>query len=373
MVDIALPTRRHDPSTVAAGSGEVSALRRDDAAWDAFVASSATPTHLQLTAWARAKAPNGWRSLRVVADGGSGPIGAQVLVRRLGPGPFGIGYAARGPIARRFDEASLGAFSAALRRAARAAYLTHVTVDPALEGEAPRDLFAATGWRRADPVQHDRTRLIDLRGPEQELWGALRATTRRYVNRAKRDGCTVGEGDGSDLDAFYAIMVETAERSGFIHRSREAYAAIHRSFAPGGRARFLFAYTPDGRPAAAKLLLSCGGHITQPYSGMTAAGAESRANYLLEWETIRRAKDEGQSVYDMWGLANPGISYFKAGFGGREAVYCGTWDLVTLPLLREALVRARRGYVWLARRRHGLAPQGMDATTRPHDPEAGSA
>ncbi len=373
MVDIALRTRRPDPPTVAAPHGEVSALRRDDAAWDAFVASSTTPTHLQLTAWARAKAPNGWRALRVVADGGSGPIGAQVLVRRLGPGPFGIGYAARGPIAHRFDEPSLTAFSSALRRAARAAYLTHVTLDPALEGESPRDLFAATGWRPADPVQHDRTRLIDLGRPEEDLWGALRATTRRYVNRAKRDGCTVAEGDASDLDAFYAIMVETAERSGFIHRSREAYAAIHRSFASSGGARFLFACTPDGRPAAAKLLLSCGGRVTQPYSGMTAAGAESRANYLLEWETIRRAKEAGGSVYDMWGLANPGISYFKAGFGGREAVYCGTWDLVTLPFLREALVRARRGYVWVARRRHGLRPQATDATTPALGADAGAA
>lgn len=338
-------------------AGEVSALRRDDDAWDAFVTSSATPTHLQLAAWARAKAPNGWRALRVVADGGSGPIGAQVLVRRLGPGPFAIGYAARGPIATRFDSTSLMAFSVALQRAARRARLTHVTVDPALDGGAAGDLFRKAGWRPADPIQHDRTRLIDLRRSEQDLWGALRATTRRYVNRAKREGCSVREGDLSDLDAFYAVMVETAERSGFIHRSRDAYSAIYRSFAPSGRARFLFACTPDGHPAAAKLLLSCGGHVTQPYSGMTAAGAESRANYLLEWETIRRAAEGGEAVYDMWGLANPGISYFKAGFGGREVLYCGTWDLVTLPLLREALVRARRGYVQLVRRRRGLAPQ----------------
>lgn len=348
-----------DRAAPASASGAVSLalLRRDDPSWDAFVAASATPTHLQLTAWARAKAPNGWRALRVVVDGGSGPIGAQVLLRRLGPGPFAIGYAARGPIATRFDATSVAAFSDALHRAARHARLTHVTVDPAMEGDAAGALLAKAGWRPADAIQHDRSRLIDLRRPEQDLWSALRGTTRRYVNRAKREGCTVREGDLSDLDAFYTIMVATAERSGFIHRSRDAYATIYRSFAPSGLARFLLAYTQDGRPAAAKLLLSCGGHVTQPYSGMTAAGGESRANYLLEWETIRLAAEAGESVYDMWGLANPGISYFKSGFGGREVKYCGTWDLVTLPLLREALVRARRRYVRLARRRHGLAPQ----------------
>ena len=78
----------------------VAQLRRDDAAWDAFVAGSSTPFHLQQTPWAVSKRPNGWTSIRVVADGGSGPIGAQVLVRKLGPGPFAVGYAARGPVTR---------------------------------------------------------------------------------------------------------------------------------------------------------------------------------------------------------------------------------------------------------------------------------
>ena len=98
----------------------IASLLQDDAAWDEFVATSTTPTHMQLTAWARVKAANGWRPLRVVADGGSGPIGAQVLIRRLGPGPFAMGYAARGPIATSFDGASLAAFDEALRRAAQA-------------------------------------------------------------------------------------------------------------------------------------------------------------------------------------------------------------------------------------------------------------
>lgn len=76
-------------------------------------------TPLRPTAWARAQSPASWRSARVVVDRRSGPIGAQVLTRRLGPGPFGFGYAPRGPIATRRDESSLSAFTAALRRFAR--------------------------------------------------------------------------------------------------------------------------------------------------------------------------------------------------------------------------------------------------------------
>jgi len=91
----------------------VEELRRDDAAWDAFVSGSPFGFHTQLSPWARVKAANGWSAVRVVADGGSGPIGAQVLVRRVGPGPFALGYAPRGPVATTWDEGSLPAFGGA--------------------------------------------------------------------------------------------------------------------------------------------------------------------------------------------------------------------------------------------------------------------
>lgn len=345
-------------------------LRTDDAAWDEFVAGAAGGSHLQLTAWARVKRATGWRPLRVVADGGNGPIGAQVLVRRLGPGPFALGYAPRGPLATTWDASSVAAFTTALRQTARRGRFSHVSVDPGVEDGPPAALLAAAGWRTADPIQHDRTRVIDLDRPEAELWAGLRSTSRRWVNRARRDGCSVAEGTVADRDAFFAIMVETAGRSGFIHRSRETYLSVLDAFGDGQGAGLLMARLPDGTPAAAKLLVRCGGRVTQPYSGMTAAGAESRANYLLEWETIARSAAAGERVYDMWGLAHPGIAYFKAGFGGREVRYPGTFDLVTLPLLREGLVRARRLYVGLARRRHGLARTGSGERTVPTEPAA---
>ena len=89
-------------------------LRTDAVAWDAFVEASETPFPLQLTAWATAKMATGWTAERVVVDGGSGPIGGQVLIRRLGPGLFGFGYIPRGPVATTFDRPSIEAFTAAV-------------------------------------------------------------------------------------------------------------------------------------------------------------------------------------------------------------------------------------------------------------------
>ena len=88
---------------------------------------------------------------------------------------------------------------------------------------------------------------------------------------------------------------------------------------------------------------------------MTAAGGESRANYLLKWEAIRSSREAGATSYDLWGLATGGIAHFKTGFGGREVRYIGAWDLVLDPLGRQAYERAPAGRVWWARRRHGSA------------------
>ncbi len=344
----------------SAGPAALVDLRRHDAAWDAFVAGSAAPSHLQLTAWARAKAPNGWRSLRVVADGGSGPIGAQVLLRKLGPGPFSLGYAPRGPIATSFDQASITAFTDALRRAAHHHRLTHVTVDPGLEGAGPGEVLRAAGWRAADPVQHRSSRVIDLAPPESELWSGMRSKWRQYVQKARRSGYATEDAGEAGLAEFFAIMIDTARRRGYIHRSSDAYRHTYRAFALSDSARLLLARAPGGEAVATLMLLSCGPRISEVYGGSTLEGAEGRTNYLLKWEAIRSSRERGLSSYDVWGTDLPGLAVFKAGFGGQEVAYSGTWDLVTLPLLREGLVRARRGYVRLARLRHG-----SETTTSP--------
>ena len=98
---------------------------------------------------------------------------------------------------------------------------------------------------------------------------------------------------------------------------------------------------------------------------MTAAGGESRANYLLKWEAIRSSREQGATSYDLWGLATGGIAHFKTGFGGREVRYIGAWDLVLDPLGRQvyetrpAAVRvARCGAAGAAARRDGGERRG---------------
>jgi lipid II:glycine glycyltransferase (peptidoglycan interpeptide bridge formation enzyme) len=342
------------PTTAAQPS--LDRLRTEDAAWDAFVETSETPFPLQLTPWATAKAGTGWSAERVVVDGGSGPIGGQVLIRRLGPGPLAFGYIPRGPVATVFDRPSVAAFTIAVRDLARSHRLVHVTIDPGLEGVEPERLLVEAGWRPSDAVQPQTTQLIDLRPDEAALWSDVYKSTRRYVNGARRQGCTVREGTEADLPVFFDILVETATRSGFIHRSIDSYRDVYRAFAASGRARILIGSLPDGTPVSSKMLLFSGPRAAQLYGGLSDAGTTARSGHFFEWEAIVRSKAAGATVFDMWGRSTAGIAHFKQGFGGRPVDYCGTFDLVTMPLARAAFLAARRGFVRVARRRRGLDP-----------------
>jgi serine/alanine adding enzyme len=315
---------------------DLEALRHDDAAWNAFVDSSSNGEYLQLSSWAKVKAPNGWRAVRVVADGGSGPIGAQVLLHKLGPLPASLGYATCGPAATTFDKVSIDAFTAELRAMARRERLSHITIDPTVSDPTVATLLRAIGWRKTATVQVDRSWVVDLGVPEDSLWQGLRSKWRQYVQKSKRSGLVVVDAGGDGIDDLFRIVVETANRAGFVYRSKETYRRVYEAYAESGRARLLLAKLPGGEAVAALMLIACGGKVVEPYGGMTAAGAESRANYLLKWEAMRSSAERGHKVYDMWGMATSGIAQFKQGFGGREIGYIGAFDLVTSAPLRTA-------------------------------------
>ena len=148
----------------------------------------------------------------------------------------------------------------------------------------------AAGWRPAPPIQPASTRLIDLRADEAALWSDLRKKWRQYVNRARSLGVTVEDAGEESLGTFYEIYRETASRAGFLIRTEAAYRDVWRAYQPQGLVRLLLARQADGTPVAALLLVRCGTRVVEPYGGMTQAGGDSRANYLLKWEAIRSSR-----------------------------------------------------------------------------------
>ncbi|MFI5258958.1 MAG: lipid II:glycine glycyltransferase FemX [Candidatus Limnocylindrales bacterium] len=377
------------------------------AAWDGFVARSDPGSYLQTSAWAEVKAPNGWLPLRflgaTIGEPGATPgaieaglnlgdagrddrdddetdawtpetaFGVQILVRKPRLFPWAFAYAPRGPVFERWNPVVVEAFTGYLREAVASGpvRVSHVRIEPEIELNGPADLdgelrhaLRGRGWRVGTPIQPPRTRQVDLRADEAALWGDLRKKWRQYVNKARKSDIRVVDATVERLPEFYSIYRETAKRAGFVIRTYESYLGVWHAFARLGMARLLMAEGPDGVGLATLFLLRVGKRVVEPYGGMTEAGAECRANYLLKWEAIRTSREAGATSYDMWGISHEGIEHFKAGFGGREIKYVGAWDLVLDPAGRLAYDSAQVMQDRIGAWRHGI----RKVRGRPHPP-----
>jgi len=66
---------------------------------------------------------------------------------------------------------------------------------------------------------------------------------------------------------------------------------------------------------------------------------EKMPTYLLQWEAMKRAKEKGCRVYDLWGAPDVfdesdsmwGVYRFKEGLGGKVARTMGAWDFAPTP------------------------------------------
>jgi lipid II:glycine glycyltransferase (peptidoglycan interpeptide bridge formation enzyme) len=327
----------------------------DRDAWNAFVAAAPYRSFPQLWEWGELREPGGWRPVRLAVgpDPAQLPLaGVQVLIQQVPLLGWRLGYTPRGPIGELEDPAVRDALLSALRSLARSERIATIKVDPEVTPDSSfGQVLLAAPWRQAAKVQPPRTRLIDLAPSEEELRGAMKKKHRQYVAKAEREGISVERiGAAADrasasgaLDDFYRIYAYTAERAGFVVRVREYYDRAWRLFAPSGHAHLAFA-TRDGQRLATLFHFTVGDRAAEAFGGMTDAGADARANYLLKWSSIIGFKQAGFAVYDLWGLATGGIAQFKEGFGGRQVDYVGARDLPLKPAEDAAIRLLVNGY-----------------------------
>lgn len=319
----------------------------DRAAWNAFVEAAPYHAFPQLWEWGEVRAMSGWRPVRLaVGPARDKPIAAaQLLLRRVPLLGWHLAYAPRGPIGRLDDPIVRTAMVRALRALGRAEKIATVRADP----EAGPGTLYGRGlleppWRAAPKVQPTTTRVLDLTVGEEALRSALRRKHRQYVNKAQRAGVSIEHVDGTSaaavigpaLEDFNRIYRFTAQRAGFVARQPSYYERVWSIFAPSGRVRLSFA-VHGGERIAVLYHFTCGQRAVESYGGMTDAGADLRANYLLKWDAIATFAHQGYRAYDMWGLATGGIRQFKEGFGGEEVDYVGARDLALRASLDAAL------------------------------------
>jgi peptidoglycan pentaglycine glycine transferase (the first glycine) len=334
----------------------------DDArAWDGALLALPNPHILQSWAWGEFKSRHGWRATRLLfKEGGETVAAASVLQRKLPRLPLSILYVPKGP-ALDWPRAGLTErIMQELARLARRERALFIKIDPdiyypedvpdfssrpARAMETAR-LLESQGWRTSgEQIQFRNTLLLDLERSEDELLAGMKQKTRYNVRLAARRGVSVrsiGAGDSAAgrhaerdaaLSLFYKLYAETGRRDGFAIRPPDYYRDAWGTFVEGGFARLFFAEF-EGEALAGLMLLGFGSTAWYMYGASSARQRQRMPNYLLQWEAIRWAREQGYTLYDLWGAPDElddsdpmwGVVRFKLGLGGQLARGLGAWD-----------------------------------------------
>jgi peptidoglycan pentaglycine glycine transferase (the first glycine) len=361
------------PLPLGEGRGEGQLTEREVASareWNETLAGLPNAHLLQSWEWSELKRETGWTPRRIVFERAGRPVAAASISRRAVPRtPFGVAYCQKGP-ALDYDDAPLfGAVLERLARRAREERCIFLTVDPDVEWEQREAALALrrAGYRpAASQLQAPSTVLIDLRGDDRELLKRMSSTWRRYVNKAQREGVAIRAGTAEDIPTFFSFMQYTEGRQGFFIRPLDYYRSAFTRLHGAGIAE-LFIAEVDGAPVAGAFGCRLGKRAWYLYGGAIESGLKAHASHLLQWHTMRWARDGGCETYDMWGAPDDptdkddplaGVYYFKRGFGGRHVRTLGAYDYVTSQPLYLLWQRALPLYLAALRRLRGQGVGG---------------
>jgi peptidoglycan pentaglycine glycine transferase (the first glycine) len=325
---------------------------RDRGVWNRFVQRSPDGSFLQSWEWGEAQRAFGVPVWRLAAWDRERLTGVALVVERTMPSGRRWLYIPRGPLwqSPRLEAQSPNIFDhvVTLAKEQRALF---VRTEPARE--------PGRAWRKADhDVQPRHTLVIDLKRLGDQLLGDMHVKTRYNIHLAKRKGVSVRFSRAlEDVELFLQLSREVSGRSSFRFHPDDYYRSLLRVLggdvspdSPAARAELGVAEC-EGEALAAHVLVSFGDTVTYVHGASSSRKRHVMAPHLLQWESIKRAREHGFAHYDLYGVAPPsptggrtagqgpralagaphpwaGITRFKEGFGGRSVGYPGAYDLV---------------------------------------------
>ena len=298
--------------------------------WDQFIQAHALDGgFLQSWAWGDFQKSMGRSVVRlgIYAKEGEDVQAVVVMVRHALPLGFSYWYSPRGPV--------MGGSNVIAMRALDA--ITHYVHEQAL----PRTLF----WRLDAPLlntagscislqrlgflkspqelQPKATLILDLSKSEEQLLAEMHQKTRYNIRLAEKRGVEAKE--VSDVDAFWSLLQETAQRDGFRTHAKEYYEKLL------GVHTQLFIAEHEGKVLAAALVAFHNNWALYLHGASSSEQRDVMAPHLLHWRIMQEAKRRGCTKYDFWGVDQhkwPGVTRFKQGFSPSTPFtsYCGAWD-----------------------------------------------
>lgn len=280
--------------------------------------------------WAYGAVTSGRRNLShlILKKDGAIVAVAQARIAKLPFVNVGIAYVPWGPLWRHCaNEGNLDAFRQAVR-ALRNEFVCKrrlvLRLFPILfDGDS--NFLAALkeeGFSSLGKEVPNRTILMDLRPPLEDLRAGMGSHWKRELKIAERNALTVTEGsEGQLFEAFIEIYKEMVSRKKFLELNDiNQFKLIQEQLPENLKMKIMLCRS--GESLCAGLITSAIGQTAIYLFGATSnAGLTSRGSYLLHWKLIGQLKQRRVAVYDLNGInptKNPGTYRFKKDLGGRN-------------------------------------------------------
>lgn len=197
-------------------------------------------------------------------------------------------------------------------------------------------------------IQPEATIVVDVTAEDEQILAQMKPKGRYNIALAERHGVQVSE--SRDIDAFYGLLRDTADRDRFATHP-PAHYKVFLDALPGSFLLLSTCATEKAQKPIAGLLGVIWGTTGYYYYGASAYAYRAlMAPYLLQWAAMRLCKARGCTGYDLLGVAPPGageghpwrgITAFKEKFGGRFMEY-PTELQCTLRPVASFVLRAKR-------------------------------
>ncbi len=350
--------------------------------YKAFLISHPKCHFAQSPEWARVKSQ--WESKILLATDEGGAIrGAiNVLIRRTPFLNYSIMLSSRAPVCDPHDAETIKALLDGAKQLAKTCNAYVLIMEPDVErGDAGFEKIVKdlgfeikNSSKNFEGINPRFVYRLDIKGKtEEELIMSFQQKCRYNIRLAARRGVEVIAGGRDDIPEFYSCYVETAVRDKFVPRSIQYFYNMYDSMGPQHMRLYLARY--DGKTIAGIIVIAYGKKCWYLYGGSSNLHRNLMPNYLLQWEAIKWALNNGCEVYDFRGVSgdldekNPlyGIYRFKKGFNGTLVELVGEVNYVFKPFV---YFMAEKGFRCLRSIRSALfslSRRGKDASNEKAD------
>lgn len=261
----------------------------------------------------------------------NGKIAANIVGHKL---PFGKNYLylPHGPVLS-FDNFDSGVrneidnFLAYLKNLGKENKSIFVKIEPL--SDTTMEILFRKSMKKADPLQPQRTVVLDLSSSEEELLSRMHHKTRYNINLASKKNLVFKESD--DVEVFWKLLKKTANKDKFQTHDKNYYFELYKFFKNSGELKTkLFVIEYNEKAIAASLVMFYEDTAYYLHGAMDRDYKELMAPYLMHWQVIKHAKETGYYYYDFWGIDArrwPGVTRFKLGWGGQQVEYPGSFDV----------------------------------------------